>query len=230
MCVSSPSFAILFSMNKQALLKRTTDFVKKKLQHEATGHDWFHMRRVVDMAKNIARREESGNVFIIELAALLHDVADWKVRDEEISEEELLQRIMKQLEFPEEVANDVLPIILNMSYSKQLDGKKSLSKEGEIVQDADRLDALGAIGIARAFAYGGKKGRGLYNPSIHPRQFTSTRAYRSAEGTTINHFYEKLLLLKNLLNTKTAKRIARNREKFMKQFLNEFYQEWEGKK
>lgn len=219
-------------MNKQLLLKQTRNFVKRKMQHEATGHDWFHLERVVKMAKYIAKGEKNKgtDVFIVQLAALLHDIGDWKIRDREKSEEEILENVMGELKFPDHVKDTVKDIVLKMSYSNNLDGKHSLSIEGKIVQDADRLDALGAIGIARAFAYGGKKERELYNPLIRPKRFTSTHAYRTAHGTTVNHFYEKLFLLKDLLNTKIAKNIAQKRERFMKEFLDEFYKEWQGEK
>lgn len=198
--------------------------------HESTGHDWFHIERVVKIAKQIAKKETGTDIFVIELAALLHDIADWKVRDANKSEVEVLEDVTKQLMFPTNTKEKVIEIVLNMSYSKNLDGRNKLSKEGEIVQDADRLEALGAIGVARAFAYGGKKNREMYNPLIKPKSFTSTDSYRKANGTTINHFYEKLFLLKGLMNTKTAKQIANKREKFMKKFLDEFYKEWDGEK
>lgn len=217
-------------MNKQFLLKQTRDYVKKKMSHEATGHDWFHIERVVEIAKQISEKEEGADVFIIELAALLHDIGDWKVRDSEKSEEEVLEEVMRKILFPNEIKKNIREIVLNMSYSKNLDGRNTLSRDGEIVQDADRLDALGAIGIARAFAYGGKKNREMYNPLVKPKSFNSTSSYRIANGTTINHFYEKLFLLKDLMNTEAAKSIANKREKFMKDFLDEFYKEWGGEK
>ena len=217
-------------MNKQVLLKQTRGYAKEKMSHESTGHDWFHVERVVKIAKQIAKKETDTDIFVIELAALLHDIADWKVRNANKSEDKVLEEVTQRLKFPNEVKEKILEIVPNMSYSKNLDGRKKLSREGEIVQDADRLDALGAIGIARAFAYGGKKNREIYNPLVTPKNFKSTNSYRIANGTTINHFYEKLFLLKDLMNTETAKKIASKREKFMKKFLEEFYKEWEGEK
>ncbi len=195
-------------MNKQLLLKQTRNFVKRKMQHEATGHDWFHLERVVKMAKYIAKGEKNKgtDVFIVQLAALLHDIGDWKIRDREKSEEEILENVMGELKFPDHVKDTVKDIVLKMSYSNNLDGKHSLSIDG------------------------GKKERELYNPLIRPKRFTSTHAYRTAHGTTVNHFYEKLFLLKDLLNTKIAKNIAQKRERFMKEFLDEFYKEWQGEK
>lgn len=217
-------------MNNALLLLNVEDYVKKRMEGGEPGHDWFHIQRVVRLAKQITKEEKNIDVSIVELASLLHDIGDWKVRDKEKSEEEVLEGVMNELSFSQDLKKEIMGIILNMSYSANLDGKKRLSPEGKIVQDADRLDALGAIGIARAFAYGGKKGRALYDPSVKPQRFTSPIAYRLAQGTTINHFYEKLFFLKELLHTKTAKKIARKREKFMKEFLEEFYQEWEGEK
>ena len=199
------------------------------MEHEVTGHDWFHIERVVKTAKKIAKYEKNIDIFIIELAALLHDIGDWKVCDSEKSEEEVLDEVAQQFMFPNDIKEKVIKIVLNMSYSKNLNGRNILSREGDIVQDADRLDALGAVGIARAFAYGGKKNREMYNPLVKPEVFNSTNSYRTANGTTINHFYEKLFSLKELMNTETAKRIARKKEKFMKKFLDEFYKEWEAK-
>lgn len=217
-------------MNKAQLVKQTETYVKKKMTGEGTGHDYFHVERVRKTALRIAKKEKNVDLFIIELAALLHDIGDWKLNTSKQSEEDILRRTCQTLKFPPEVTEQSLDIILNMSFSKNLGKKKVLSLEGQIVQDADRLDALGAIGIARAFAYGGKKDRELYNPAIKPQTFSSTKAYRQANSSTINHFYEKLFLLKDTLNTKTAKGIASDRETFMKVFLREFYAEWEGKR
>ena len=177
----------------------------------------------------LQKKKRGQDICIVRFAALLHDIGDWKLHNSGRSEEEVLRHTCSMLSFPTDVAEKVIAIVTRMSYSKNLDGKNVLSPEGQIVQDADRLDALGAIGIARAFAYGGKHNRELYNPAIKPQRFTSTNSYRSANGTTVNHFYEKLFLLKDLLNTKTAKEIAEKREKFMKEFMKEFYREWENK-
>lgn len=204
-------------------------YVKEKMSGEATGHDWFHVERVFTTATKIAKAEKNVDLFIVQAAALLHDIGDWKVATAEKSEEEILDEAFDTLQIPRESSEEIKDIILNMSFRKNITGKKSLSSEGKIVQDADRLEALGAIGIARAFAYGGKKKRAIYNPAIKPQEFTSIEAYKNSDGTTINHFYEKLFKLRKQLNTKTAKKIALKREKFMKDFLKEFYAEWNGK-
>lgn len=199
------------------------------MSEESTGHDWFHVERVYKTAVAIASEEKDVDLLIIKLAALLHDIGDYKVIDNDSSEEDVFRKACVELSFPDDITDKVLAIVLNLSFSKNIVQKKKLSKEGQIVQDADRLDALSAIGIARAFAYGGKKGRELYNPSIKPMQFSSMESYRNTQGPTINHFYEKLFLLKSQLNTKAAKNIAAKREKFMQSFLDEFYAEWDGK-
>jgi uncharacterized protein len=204
-------------------------YVQEKMSGEATGHDWFHVERVFQTATKIAKNEKDVDLFIIQSAALLHDLGDWKVKNSDKTEEAILYAACSELGVAKEDTEKILAIILNMSFSKNVGTKKRLSREGQIVQDADRLEALGAIGIARAFAYGGKKNRQIYDPAVKPRKFQSTEEYRTAEGHTINHFYEKLFKLRNLLNTKTAKQLALKREKFMKAFLKEFYSEWEGK-
>jgi len=213
-------------MNKNYILKKTAAYVKNKLRNEFSGHDWYHAQRVFKMATFIAGQEKNADLFTIQLAALLHDIGDWKVNSSKKSEAEILRLALKEIRVPKEVGEKILQIILNMSFSKNLDKKHKLSIEGQIVQDADRLDALGAIGIARAFAYGGKNSRQLYNPKIKPKLHNSTSSYRKAKSTTINHFYEKLFLLKSQMNTKTAQVIAAKREKFMKKFLKEFYAQW----
>jgi uncharacterized protein len=216
-------------MNKAALLKNTEYYVKNKMSEEGTGHDWFHVDRVRRTALKIAQQEKNVDLFIVQVASLLHDIGDWKLNISGKSEEEILRETCQLLSFPSELTEQVIDIILNMSYSKNVGNTHKLSPEGQIVQDADRLDAMGAIGIARAFAYGGKKGRELYNPAITPKTFQSTEEYQKANSPTINHFYEKIFLLRSQLNTKTAQKIALKRETFMKKYLEEFYKEWQGK-
>jgi uncharacterized protein len=206
-----------------------TNYVKEKMSGESTGHDWFHVERVFKTATKIAKKEKNVDLFIVQAAALLHDLGDWKVNYSEKTEEEIVAEACQRLSFSDEDTEKIQEIILNMSYSKNIGSKKKLCVEGRIVQDADRLEALGAIGIARAFAYGGKKNRPLYDPDSKPDSFTSTEAYRTAQGHTINHFYEKLFKLIKLLNTQAAKDIAIKREIFMKSFLKEFYAEWNGR-
>lgn len=210
-------------------VRTISDYVRAKMSGEATGHDWFHVQRVYKTATKIAEKEERGDRFLIQATALLHDIGDWKVNTSDKSEEQILDKALEELDITGQEADAIKDIILNMSFSKNVSGKKKLSLEGKIVQDADRLEALGAIGIARAFAYGGKANREIYNPDVKPKSFKTLEEYRTTKGHTINHFYEKLFKIKNQLNTKTAKAIATKREKFMKNFLKEFYAEWDGK-
>lgn len=210
-------------------LAEIESYVKKKMTSEQTAHDWFHVERVVKSALFIAKKEKKGNLFIIHAAALLHDISDWKVNNSGKSEEQVLEETYKSLAIPLDNRKVLSEIILNMSFNKNIERRKKLSIEGQIVQDADRLDALGAIGIARAFAYGGKKNRLLYDPSIKPITSLTQESYKKSDGHTVNHFYEKLFKLRKQLNTKTAKEIADKREQFMKAFLKEFYAEWQGK-
>lgn len=200
------------------------------MEGEGTGHDWFHIERVVATAKRISKKEKNANKFLVEAAALLHDIGDWKLNSSGRTEGEILRSVCKKLALENEDSKKIIEIIINMSFSANIGKKKQLALEGQIVQDADRLDALGAIGIARAFAYGGKKGRELYNPSKKPKKFSTTISYRNSDSPTVNHFYEKLFLIKKQLNTSEAVKIAEKREKFMKEFLKEFFGEWEGKR
>lgn len=213
--------------NSVTLIKKTKAYVQKRMSGEASGHDWFHVERVAKLALYIAEEEGEVDLVLIELAALLHDLGDYKVAGQ-ATEEEVLEKACIELKIPVALKQEIKEIILNQSFSKNIEKKQTLSLEGQIVQDADRLDALGAIGIARAFAYGGKKGREIYNPHKKPLQFTTMEAYRNTPGPTVNHFYEKLFLLKPLLNTKASQKIAAKRERFMKKFLEEFYAEWDG--
>ncbi|MEE9350152.1 MAG: HD domain-containing protein [Flavobacteriaceae bacterium] len=215
-------------MNTQ-IIKNTITFVKKELQNAESGHDWFHIERVYKNAMLIAK-EENVDLFIVELAALLHDIADSKFHngDETIGPKKAGEFLTSQ-HIETKSKEHIVAIIANMSFSKSL-GKEKLfnSLELQVVQDADRLDAIGAIGIARAFNYGGYKNRALYNPSIKPNLNFTKEAYKKSTAPTINHFYEKLLLLKDKMNTKTAKKIATKRHDFMTSYLNQFKSEWEG--
>lgn len=210
-------------------ISKIAHYVKEKMKDESTGHDWFHIQRVLKTATLIAKREKKADIFIIQAAALLHDIGDWKIKLSNKTEEEILDEAFKKTNIQQQDAIRIKNIILNMSFRKNVVVKKKLTLEGKIVQDADRLEALGAIGIARAFAYGGKKNRPLYNPDSKPRIYKSTEEYINSDSHTINHFYEKLFKLRKYINTKTAKAIALKREKFMKAFLKEFYREWDGK-
>ncbi|MFC4687073.1 HD domain-containing protein [Epilithonimonas pallida] len=208
------------------LINKTIEFVKEKLEGTESGHDWFHIERVWKLSLKI-HEKEGGNQLIIELASLLHDIADPKFHngDETIASKIVNQFLTEQSLDPETIEK-VIFIIENMSFKNRNDAPKDLPLELKIVQDADRLDAIGAIGIARTFNFGGYKNNLMYHPNIEPKLNQSKEEYKKSNGTTINHFYEKLLLLRDLLNTDTAKEIAEHRHQFMLQFLDEFYKEW----
>lgn len=210
------------------LISKTIDFVKEKLKTAEGGHDWFHIERVWKNTLLILEHE-NANRLICELAALLHDIADSKFHggDEELGPA-IAGKFLEAQQVDTTVINEVKLIIKNMSYKASLGPVHYHSKEMEVVQDADRLDAIGAIGIARAFNYGGFKNRALHDPAIKPEQNMSKEAYKNTQAPTINHFYEKLLLLKDKMNTDTAKTIAQQRHNFMESFLEQFYAEWEG--
>jgi uncharacterized protein len=213
-----------------SLLDNTILFVKQKLENAEAGHDWFHIERVYKNAILIAEGE-ACDLTIVKLGALLHDIADSKFNDgDESIGPKLAQSFLESQKASKEVIEHVVNIIENISFKGGNFEKKFTSKELEIVQDADRLDAIGAIGIARTFNYGGFKNRPLYNPSIAPKLKMTKEEYKNSEAPTINHFYEKLLLLKDKMNTETGKRIAEERHKFMELFLSQFYAEWEGEK
>jgi len=216
-------------MDKQQIINQTAEYIKAKLAGEGSGHDWWHVYRVWKNAIHIGKREQA-DLFVVELAALLHDIADWKFHDgnEEIGPQ-LSRTWLESLAVEEQVISHVCQIIQNISFKGAGVATRMKTTEGMVVQDADRLDALGAIGIARTFAYGGSKGREMYNPDLKPEQHNSFEQYKNSRGTSINHFYEKLLLLKELMNTDTAKAIAGKRHEVMEQFLQQFFQEWEGK-
>ncbi|MBK0382227.1 HD domain-containing protein [Pedobacter sp. SD-b] len=211
-------------------IQKTIDFVKKELQGAEAGHDWWHIERVYKSAVAIAK-EENVNLEIVEFAALLHDIADAKFYDgnEEIGPHKAGE-FLKSIAVEEKTIIHVQQIIRNMSFKNSLGEIKFTSPEMLVVQDADRLDAIGAIGIARAFTYGGYKNRELYNPAVKPKVKQTKEAYKNTTAPTINHFYEKLLLLKDKMNTTTGKRIAKQRHEFMEQYLSRFFAEWEGLK
>lgn len=212
------------------LIAKTIDFVKKELQNAEAGHDWWHIERVWKSAKEIAKHEKV-DLLVVEFAALLHDIADAKFHngDEEIGPKKAGE-FLSSLAVSQEIIIHVQQIIRNMSFKSSLGKVEFTSPEMLVVQDADRLDAIGAIGIARAFTYGGFKNRELYNPAIKPVLNQTKEAYKNTTAPTINHFYEKLLLLKDKMNTLTGKHIAEQRHDFMVQYLDQFYAEWEGKK
>ncbi len=208
-------------MNKDIILNKTKTFVKDKLYNEGSGHDWFHTKRVYNLATYLCEKE-GGDEFIIKMTALLHDIDDWKFSNNNKTTEDFL----KSLDVNEEDIHKIMNIITTMSYKGGVVDFTQDSLEGKIVQDADRLDAMGAIGIARAFTYGGSKNRLMYDPNIKPRDFHSLDEVKNLNNHTVNHFYEKLLKLKDLINTDTAKQIAEERHRFMEIYLDEFFYEW----
>ena len=213
-----------------ALIDDTIDFVKQTLHDAEGGHDWWHVYRVWKLSKTIARGEHDVNLLVVELGALLHDIADAKFHagDETIGPK-LASDFLKSKQVDEDMINEVINIIQNISFKNSLEGNAPRSLELMIVQDADRLDAMGAIGIARTFNYGGFKNREIYNPNIKPETHLTKEAYKNSKSPTINHFYEKLLLLKDKMNTSTGKQLAIERHRFMETYLEEFFDEWSGK-
>ena len=204
----------------------TINFVKEKLEGAEAGHDWFHIERVWKLSKKIAEKE-GGNLEVIELSALLHDIADPKFHNgDETLALKISQNFLEEIQVDAELIEQVLFVIKNISFKNRAEAPENPPLELQIVQDADRLDAVGAIGIARTFNFGGFKNNLMYHPEIKPNLGMNKEEYKKSNGTTINHFYEKLLLLKDLMNTETAKKIASERHGFMLQFLDEFYKEW----
>ena len=206
-------------------LTLTINFVKEKLEGAEAGHDWFHIERVWKLSKKIAE-EEGGNLEVIELSALLHDIADPKFNNgDETLALKISKDFLEEIHVEGELIEQVLFVIKNISFKNRAEAPENPPLELQIVQDADRLDAIGAIGIARTFNFGGFKNNLMYHPEIKPNLGMNKEEYKKSNGTTINHFYEKLLLLKDLMNTETAKKIASERHNFMLQFLDEFYKE-----
>lgn len=212
-----------------ALIDNTILFVKQQLENAEGGHDWFHIERVYKNALSIAQEEDDCDLTIVKLAALLHDIADSKFHngDEQVGPE-MARTFLESQGVSEEIIAHVIAIIENISFKGGNFEKQFSSKELDIVQDADRLDAIGAIGIARTFNYGGFKNRPLYNPAIQPNLNMNKEEYKNNNAPTINHFYEKLLLLKDKMNTETGKQMAEKRHAYMVNFLSQFYAEWDG--
>ena len=214
-------------MNKESIITQTIAFVKQQLNGDSTGHDWWHVQRVWKMAVKLAG-QEGGDLFVIQLAALLHDIADWKFHNgDEGKGETVTRQWLQSIGLSLDITQRVCQIISEVSFKGAGVETPMKTLEGKIVQDADRLDALGAIGIARAFAYGGYKGREMYNPEIEPLMHQSFDQYKTNQSTTINHFHEKLFLLKDRMNTHTARKIAEERHLYMEVFLERFKNEWE---
>lgn len=216
-------------MDKDQIVRRTAEHVKEKMLGEGTGHDWWHVYRVWQNAKRIARYEKGSDLYIVQLGALLHDISDWKFSGDENSGALESRKWLEKLDVDPGTIEKVCHIVKNVSFRGARTRNRMRGREGLIVQDADRLDALGAIGIARAFAYGGKKGRPLYDPSVKPVLHGSFAAYKNGGTHTINHFYEKLLLLREMMNTTGGKRLAKERDAYMRGYLKRFYAEWNGK-
>ncbi|WP_438838211.1 HD domain-containing protein [Streptococcus pluranimalium] len=214
-------------MTQETIIRETEVFVKSILGDDSSGHDWWHIDRVRNLALRIAR-EENANLFICELAALLHDIADDKLNESDYLGVKRVSDWLSDKDVSESEKSSVLDIILNMSFKAGLNIDKVLSLEGQIVQDADRLDAIGAIGISRTMAYAGSKGNLIHVPGTKFRTEMILEEYRQQESTAIAHFYEKLLVLKDLMNSATAKSLAEKRYGFMEAFLDEFYAEWDG--
>ncbi len=220
-------------MYDEQVIQKTKMFVRERLGGEPTGHDWWHVYRVWRMSKRIAEEEskrgKTVNIFVVELAALLHDIADYKFNngDEEVGLK-ITREWLSSLKVPEEIIVQVCEIIKQVSFKGAGVETKPSSIEGEIVQDADRLDALGAIGIARCFATGSRLGNPIYIPGLKPVHHNSFEEYKTKRTTSINHFYEKLLLLKDRMNTETGRRLAEGRHKYMEEYLERFFKEWEG--
>lgn len=216
-------------MKKNNQLLEIQKFAKSFHLHDSTGHDWWHIYRVVNMAKKIAV-SENADINQVEMVALLHDIADYKMNngDETLGFTKITD-FLTSIEFSVQEIDSIITDIKNISYKGGNNEVFNQSIESKIVQDADRLDAIGAIGVARTFAYGGSKHRMMYDPDIHPALHQTVEQYKNSTAPTINHFYEKLLLLKDKMNTATAKQIAEKRHLFLEQFLNQFFEEWEGK-
>jgi uncharacterized protein len=207
-------------------IQQTVDFVKEKLHGAEAGHDWFHIERVWKLSKKIAGKE-NADLLVVELAALLHDIADPKFHNgDETRALRISEEFLHKIHVPEETVEKVLFVIQHISFKNRAEAPQNLPIELKIVQDADRLDAIGAMGIARTFNFGGFKNNLMYHPEMPPKIGMSKEEYKKSDGTTINHFYEKLLLLKDMMHTFEAKEMAEERHQFMLNFLDQFYKEW----
>jgi len=214
-------------MNTTEIIQKTELFIESQFRSEGSGHDWFHVDRVRKMALRIGELE-GCDLFVVEMAALLHDLDDWKLIGAESQAESKIKKWLESIELESEVALHILKITEEVSFKGAGIETPVQSIEAAVVQDADRLDAIGAIGIARTFTYGGHKSRLIYDPSISPVMHNDFQEYKNSTAPTINHFYEKLLLLKDRMNTKSAGVIAEQRHRFMNDYLSQFYEEWEA--
>lgn len=215
-------------MTEAEIVCTTEIHVRRLMEEDSSGHDWWHIDRVRRNALKVAR-DEGANLFIVELSALLHDIADWKFHaGDESAGPRAASEWLAQFNIDSEIVRHICEIIADISFKGAGTRTDMRSIEGQCVQDGDRLDAIGAIGVARAFAFGGHFGRAMYDPEVPPEQHGSFAAYKKNKGPTINHFYEKLLLLKDRMQTATGRRMAAERHQFMQQFLSQFFAEWNG--
>ncbi|RAV19030.1 HD domain-containing protein [Paenibacillus contaminans] len=212
-------------MNRSAIIAGAEKFARNELAADSSGHDWWHVYRVTKLAHKLAALE-NADVFICTAAALLHDVADEKLNPSKEAGIAKIDGWLKENRADEDDAAHIVEIISTMSYGDSA-GRRMSTLEGQIVQDADRLDALGAIGIARTFAFSGWKGQLMHDPGLPPRENMTKEEYRSGKSTAVNHFYEKLFRLKELMNTAAARQMAEERHRFMEDYLNQFYEEWD---
>jgi len=220
------------------IIDQTENFVKETLSKDSTGHDWWHVHRVINLAKRIAK-EESADIFIVEMSALLHDIGDYKFfNGDEKAGSVIVRNWLSSLDIPASIIDKIVEITSQISFLHTLADEKVvakknfnlvLCKELMVVTDADRLDAMGAIGIARVFTYGGNFKRPIYNPVIKPNKFITRHEYKTTTAPSINHFYEKLLKLKNMMYTKLGRKLAKRRHRFLNLYLKEFFKEWKGK-
>ena len=215
-------------MDRSEIIQSTAAFIAREFASEGSGHDWFHVDRVRRMALRIAKKE-GVDLFVTEMAALLHDLDDYKITGSESDVPVKAKKFLSSMDVDEDVSELILQVIEEVSYKGSGIETPVSSVEAAVVQDADRLDAIGAIGIARTFAYGGHKNRLIYDPDIVPVMHDDFHSYKSSTAPTINHFFEKLLLLKDRMNTNTAKLIAEQRHRFMENYLQQFFDEWEAK-
>ena len=215
-------------MKQQEQLKAMEQYAKRVLDSDTSGHDWSHIERVVNTTKTSAKAE-GADLFICEAAALLHDVIDDKIIQDSADALKELKKFLTSIEVTPEQIEAIVSIITRMSFKNHQE-KQDLSLEGKVVQDADRLDAIGAIGIARVMCYSGSTGRPIHKPEMKPRENLTPEEYRNGESTAIMHFYEKLLKLKDLMNTKYGNELAKGRHEFLELYLKQFYAEWDGKR
>lgn len=216
---------------EQEIIDKTAAYVRERFSGEGSGHDWWHMYRVWQLAKTICVSEQEADPFVVELGALLHDIADWKFHNgDEEAGPKAARAWLETLGVDDQVIRHIEGIISTVSFKGAGVASNMKTIEGKIIHDADKLDAIGAIGIARTFAYGGANSREMYNPDQKPEMHQSFDAYKKSKSHTVNHFYEKLLLLKDRMYTQSGRRIAEYRHKYMEEYLKEFYAEWEGER